>query len=85
MNIAALLAELNGRGIHVWADGERLRCNAPAGELTSDLRTELLQHKRDILAFLRSAEALGRRQRKEREVGVRRVLQPKAGVLELVG
>ena len=63
MNIAALLAELNGRGIHVWADGERLRCNAPAGELTTHLRTELLEHKQDILAFLRSAEALGRRQR----------------------
>ena len=80
MNIAALLAKLNGRGIHVWADGERLRCNAPAGELTSDLRTELLQHKRDILAFLRSAEALGRRQRAIVPLQPRGALSPVFGI-----
>lgn len=63
MNVASLLAELHGRGIHVWAEGERLRCNAPAGELTPNLRDELLLHKQAILTFLRSAEALGKRQR----------------------
>ena len=63
MNVASLLAELHGRGIRVWADGERLRCNAPAGELTPNLREELLLHKQAILTFLRSAEVLGKRQR----------------------
>lgn len=63
MNVAALLEELHGRGIRVWADGERLRCNAPAGELTLELREQLSQRKHDILAFLRSAEELTRRER----------------------
>ena len=79
MNVPALLLKLNGRGIQVWADGERLRCNAPAGELTCELQTELLQHKQDILAFLRSAEALGRRQRAIVP------LQPKGGLPPVFG
>lgn len=63
MNVAALLEELHGRGIRVWADGERLRCNAPASELTLELREQLSQRKHDILAFLRSAEELTQRER----------------------
>lgn len=63
MNVAALLEELQGRGIRVWADGERLRLNAPAGELTTELREQLSQRKQDILAFLRSAADLGSRPR----------------------
>ena len=36
--VPALLAELRSRDIHVWADGDRLRCNAPADVLTPELR-----------------------------------------------
>lgn len=63
MSGAALLAELRRRDVQVWADGDQLRCTAPAGVLTSALRDELRQSKADILEFLRMAEALGRQQR----------------------
>ncbi len=58
-----LLAELRSRDVQVWADGDRLRCNAPADVLTPELRDQLQQRKSDILEFLRSAEALTRLQR----------------------
>jgi len=63
MKVPALLAELRRRDIHIWADGDRLRCNAPAGALTSELRDQLQQHKNDILGFLQSAGALSQQQR----------------------
>jgi thioesterase domain-containing protein len=63
VSVTALLAELRSRDIQVWPDGDQLRCNAPAGVLTADLREALLQRKRDIVEFLRSADALARQQR----------------------
>lgn len=63
MKASALLAELRARDIRVWADGDRLRCNAPAGALTPELRDQLQECKNDILEFLHSAEALARQQR----------------------
>jgi thioesterase domain-containing protein len=63
MKALDFLEVLRGRDIQVWADGDRLRCNAPAGALTSELRDELRQRKNEILRFLRSAEALAQQQR----------------------
>ncbi|HEY7657132.1 MAG TPA: thioesterase domain-containing protein [Burkholderiales bacterium] len=63
MRVSAFLAELRGRDIQLWAEGDRLRCNGPAGLLTPDLRDQLQQLKGDILEFLRSAEAVARQQR----------------------
>lgn len=63
MSVAALLAELRSRDMEVWADGDQLRCNAPAGALTPEIRDRLRQRKNDILEFLRSAETLARQQR----------------------
>jgi thioesterase domain-containing protein len=63
VRVPAFLAELRDRDIQVWADGDRLRCNGPAGLITPDLRGQLEQLKGDILEFLRSAEALGRQPR----------------------
>ncbi|MBU6399473.1 MAG: thioesterase, partial [Verrucomicrobia bacterium] len=57
------LARLRDRDIQVWAEGDRLRCSAPAGQLTAELREELQQRKDEILQFLRSAEALAHQQR----------------------
>jgi len=61
--VSALLEELRSRHVQVWADGDQLRCSAPAGVLTPELRAQLRQRKGDILAFLRSAEAFAQQQR----------------------
>lgn len=63
MSVPALLAELRRRDLQVWADGDQLRCSAPAGVLTPEVREQLRRHKHVILDFLRSAEALARQQR----------------------
>ena len=63
MMVPAFLAELRSRDVEVWADGDHLRCAAPAGVLTLDLRNQLQQRKSEILEFLRSATALAQQQR----------------------
>ena len=63
MSVLPFLAELHGRDIRVWADGGRLRCNAPADMLTPALREQLQRRKDEIMEFLRSAETLTRRHR----------------------
>lgn len=62
MSVLPFLAELQGQGIRVWADGGRLRCNAPADMLTPALREQLQRRKDEILEFLRT-ETLTRRHR----------------------
>jgi len=61
--IYSFLAELREHDIHISADGDRLRCSAPPGALTPQLRDELHQRKNEILQFLDSAGALARQQR----------------------
>ena len=63
MSVPAFLAELRSRDVQVWPDGDQLRCNAPAGVLTPDLRDQLRQRKREIVEFLKSADARARQQR----------------------
>jgi len=63
LSVAAFLAELRNRDMEVWADGDQLRLNAPAGALTPELRDHLQRRKSDILAFLRTAGDLGAQQR----------------------
>ena len=58
MNLQLFLADLYTREVQLWADGDRLRCKAPAGVLTPTLRDQLLERKNEILAFLRTAEAV---------------------------
>src|SRR5215470_7355232 len=62
-DVAGFLTDLRRRDIEVSAECERLRCNAPVGVLTDELRDELQRRKNEILEFLRSAEALARQQR----------------------
>lgn len=61
MRALALLSELRSRGIYVHDDGDRLRCDAPPGELTPGLLDELRSRRDEILAFLRSTRATARR------------------------
>ena len=63
MNLQTFLADLRRREIQLWADGDRLHCNAPTGLLTPQLREQIQQRKSEILAFLRTAKALARQQR----------------------
>lgn len=63
MKTRDFLMLLRDRDIQVWADDDRLRCNAPTGALTAELRQELRQRKGEILKFLRSAESLAQQQR----------------------
>lgn len=63
MIVPAFLDELRKRDIRVWADGDQLRCTAPTGVLTPELRKQLRARKTAIVEFLRSAEALARQQR----------------------
>jgi len=58
VSVSSFLAELRSRDIRLWVAGERLRCSAPAGVLTPELRDQLHQHKSEILEFLRRAEAI---------------------------
>lgn len=63
MRTGAFLTGLRRRDIQVWADGDKLRCNAPSGALTPELRDELKSRKREILEFLHSAGTLAAQQR----------------------
>jgi len=63
VTVQGILDELRRRDIRVWADGELLRCDAPAGALTVELSELLRENKPDILDFLRSVARQVREQR----------------------
>lgn len=66
MDIAPFMAELRSRDVRLWAEGDRLRCDAPPGVLTEQLRGALRTHKSALLEFLRSAAELDARSRQLR-------------------
>ncbi|WAN70078.1 amino acid adenylation domain-containing protein [Moorena producens JHB] len=49
------LDNLANQNVKLWLEGERLRCKAPEGVLTSELRTQLSNHKQEIITFLQQA------------------------------
>lgn len=53
------LSDLCYLDVKLWADGERLRCNAPKGTLTPTLKAQLSERKREILKFLDKANSTG--------------------------
>jgi len=53
MELIELLDVLAARGVQVWAEGDRLRCRAPQGALTADVRAALEANKPAMLASLR--------------------------------
>jgi thioesterase domain-containing protein len=63
VNLQPFLADLYSRKIQLWADGDCLRCKAPTGVLTTTLRDQLMERKGEILALLRTAEAVARQPR----------------------
>ncbi|HZT33357.1 MAG TPA: amino acid adenylation domain-containing protein [Bryobacteraceae bacterium] len=52
---APFLSQLRRLGVQVFAEGESLRCRAPEGVLTGDLRKQIAERKSEVLAFLRAA------------------------------
>jgi amino acid adenylation domain-containing protein len=46
------LARLRERNIKLWIEGDRLRCSAPTGALTAELKEEVAARKSDILSAL---------------------------------
>ncbi|WP_320073268.1 condensation domain-containing protein, partial [Nostoc sp. MG11] len=54
--IQKFLSELNGLDIKLWVDETRLRCNAPQGILTPEIRTQLSDRKAEIIKFLQYSQ-----------------------------
>ncbi|HJR00343.1 MAG TPA: amino acid adenylation domain-containing protein [Methylomirabilota bacterium] len=59
MTAAEIVAHLRGLDVRLHADGERLRCSAPKGVLTEEMREQLSSRKGEILAWLREHEGAG--------------------------
>ncbi|MBD2120847.1 non-ribosomal peptide synthetase [Trichocoleus sp. FACHB-262] len=57
MTTAELLAYLRQLDIQVWLEGANLRCSAPDGALTPELRTAIAQRKSELLHWLHQAHA----------------------------
>ena len=53
MNPAELISDLRQRGIELWIEEGRLKCPAPAGTLSSEMKATLADRKEEFLAFLR--------------------------------
>jgi amino acid adenylation domain-containing protein/thioester reductase-like protein len=53
LSLEALVMTLAERSIELRVEGEDLRCRAPKGALTSELKREIALHKNAILALLR--------------------------------
>lgn len=56
MSVSAFLSDLRARGIEITADGDQLRCSAPKGALTPELRRRIAGQKEEILSFFRKAQ-----------------------------
>ena len=54
--IEQFLSDLYRQEVQLWAEGDRLRCNAPEAVLTEDLSAQLRARKAEILAFLQQHE-----------------------------
>jgi amino acid adenylation domain-containing protein len=57
VNASDVLLSLRSLDIKVWADGDRLRVNAPKGRLTPELQRQLAECKGEILTYVRRVEA----------------------------
>lgn len=55
MKVVEFLSHLRSLDIQVFVEDNRLRCNAPEGVLTPELRAELAERKAEIISFLRQA------------------------------
>ncbi len=68
-SIIELFGHLRSVNVSLSLDGDALKCSAPQGVLTADLRQELADRKPEIVAFLRSSQNA----RRNLEQGIPRV------------
>ncbi|MEP6489024.1 amino acid adenylation domain-containing protein [Microcoleus vaginatus GB2-A3] len=55
VDLVEFLSYLRTLDINIFVEGEILRCNAPEGILTPELRAEISQKKAEIISFLKAA------------------------------
>jgi amino acid adenylation domain-containing protein len=55
LNTVEFISYLRSLDINIFLEGERLRCNAPEGIMTPELRAEISQKKAEIISFLQAA------------------------------
>jgi len=55
MDLEHFLTHLRKLDVRLWVEEGRLRANAPAGQLTPDLRAEIGRRKEEIIAYLESS------------------------------
>jgi amino acid adenylation domain-containing protein/non-ribosomal peptide synthase protein (TIGR01720 family) len=56
VTVHEFLSRLRQLDVRVWAEGDKLRYSAPDGVMTTALRTDLIEHKAEIIAFLHRIE-----------------------------
>lgn len=59
MSVAAFMSYLRKHDIKLWVDGERLRVNAPAGTLTTELQKAIGSRKAEIVHRLKETNGTG--------------------------
>ena len=52
---AAFLSQLRERGVRVWVENDRLKCDAPPGMLDGSLREQLASRKQELLTLISAA------------------------------
>ncbi|MEG4348502.1 amino acid adenylation domain-containing protein [Microcoleus sp. LAD1_D3] len=55
VELVEFLSYLRSLDINIFIEGSRLRCNAPEGIITPELRAEISQKKTEIVSFLKAA------------------------------
>ena len=55
MKTVEFLSYLRSLDINIFVEGDRLRCNAPEGIITPELRAEISHKKAEIVSFLKAA------------------------------
>ncbi|MEG3990474.1 amino acid adenylation domain-containing protein [Microcoleus sp. S28C3] len=55
VELVEFLSYLRSLDINIFVEGEILRCNAPEGIITPELRAEISQKKAEIISFLKAA------------------------------
>jgi DNA polymerase-3 subunit gamma/tau len=56
MNAQELIKKLNDLDVKIWADGDKIKWDAPSGVIKDELWAEMKEHKTEILALLKDKE-----------------------------